>query len=56
MVIEPKYDSAFIEALGDSPDVNGGYFKNDTITVYQNGEDGKELKRKEYASFSDLLQ
>ena len=48
------------------PDVIGGYFENGTMVVYQDGEDGqitaitidkngKELKRKNYANYSDLL-
>lgn len=67
VVIEPKYDNVYIDEGGDSPDVIGGYFENGTIDVYQNGENdavtaitidknGKELKRKEYASFFDLMQ
>lgn len=66
VVIEPQYDHAFLEPGGDSPDVIGGYFENGTMVVYQDGEDGqitaitidkngKELKRKNYANYSDLL-
>ena len=66
VVIEPQYDHAFLEPGGDSPDVIGGYFENGTMVVYQDGEDGqitaitidkngKELKRKNYESYSDLL-
>lgn len=57
IVIKPQYDNVYIDECGDSPDVIGGYFKNGTIEVYQNGENdaitaitidknGKELKRK----------
>ncbi|MFZ2844090.1 WG repeat-containing protein [Psychrobacter sp.] len=66
VVIEPQYDHAFLEPGGDSPDVIGGYFENGTMVVYQDGEDGqitaitidkngKELKRKNYANYSDLF-
>ena len=66
VVIEPQYDHAFLEPGGDSPDVIGGYFENGTMVVYQDGEDGqitaitidkngKELKRKNYTNYSDLL-
>lgn len=66
VVIEPKYDHAFIDPGGDSPDVIGGYFENGTITVYQDGENGqitaitidktgKELKRKSYENYYDLM-
>ena len=66
VVIEPQYDHAFLEPGGDSPEVIGGYFENGTMVVYQDGEDGqitaitidkngKELKRKNYANYSDLL-
>lgn len=66
VVIEPQYDHAFLDPGGDSPDVIGGYFENGTMVVYQDGEDGqitaitidkngKELKRKNYANYSDLL-
>ena len=66
VVIEPQYDHAFLEPGGDSPDVIGGYFENGTMVVYQDGEDGqitaitidkngKELKRKNHESYSDLL-
>lgn len=66
VVIEPQYDHAFLEPGGDSPDVIGGYFENGTMVVYQDGENGqitaitidkngKELKRKNHESYSDLL-
>lgn len=66
VVIEPQYDHVYIDEGGDSPDVTGGYFNNGTIEVYNNGENeqvtaitidknGKALKLKSYASFSDIL-
>ncbi|WP_201596130.1 WG repeat-containing protein [Psychrobacter fulvigenes] len=67
VVIEPKYDYVSIDPGGDSPDVIGGYFKNGTIEVYQENENGqvtaitidkngKELKRKNYDYLSDVLE
>ncbi len=67
VVIVPNYDQVYIYPMGDSPDVIGSYFENGTIDVYQDGENGqvtditidkkgKELKRKKYENFSDLLQ
>lgn len=66
VIIEPQYDGVFVDPSGDSPDVIGGYFENGTIDVYQEGENGqvtaitidkngKELKRKDYASTLDVL-
>ena len=66
VVIEPQYDHAFLDPGGDSPDVIGGYFENGNTVVYKDGENGqitaitidknvKELKRKNYANYSDLL-